>query len=429
MSNLVQRDNGAEEQQQQRLKQWLNNPACLAKITEVTKNAAKSGDLVRLALMASSRSPKLLVCSPESILRSLLDAEQLGIRPGGFMGRGFLVPRWNKNTKTQECHFDPGWRGLLDVAYRSGVVKKAESQVVYAKDHFRVWRDPFTRIEHEPHDVREDAGEIVAAYLALRLSSGEDFVELLRRSDIEKIRAASQAEWGPWVDWEEEMIRKSVTRRGLKYAPFDDGLEQALAVSDAADTGQRMHAEPLSIPTLNETPADRQARQTKTLAERVSGRSAREAVVQPEHELEPDPMPVRDEPAQELSDAQRRAAVATPAADQAMESKAAPPPAEKPKRAAKPKAPEPAPAAAAPPLEQPAQATPATSTPAPATGVSAGAEEQQRRRSMVKQAVTDGLLSMQEATAAGAYAILLQKAPEGWFRQFNAPATDANANG
>src|ERR1051325_8269002 len=117
---------------------YLDAPAVRAKLAEVASAAMKPEDLVRLTLMAAMRQPQLLQCTKESVLRALMDAAALGIRPGGLMGRGYLIPRRNNKTQTLECHFDPGWRGLIDVARRSGEVKAISAHVVYQNERFHV---------------------------------------------------------------------------------------------------------------------------------------------------------------------------------------------------------------------------------------------------------------------------------------------------
>src|SRR4051812_48550822 len=75
------------------LKDWLEKAK--DRLATVASKFVTPDELIRLALLAGSRQPQLYECSPESILRSLMDAAQLGIRPGGLNGRGYLVPRMN----------------------------------------------------------------------------------------------------------------------------------------------------------------------------------------------------------------------------------------------------------------------------------------------------------------------------------------------
>jgi recombination protein RecT len=171
MSTNIQTTNGTKNDGQlarrgpNDLKSFLNSPDVIAKLAEAAGKAMRPEDLVRLALMAASRSPDLAKCTRDSVLRSLLDAAALGIQPGGLMGRGYLVARKNNKNGTVECSFDPGWRGLVDIARRSGQIRRIEAHVVHEKDTFKVARTPLTTIQHEPSE-HIDPGEVRAAYAA-----------------------------------------------------------------------------------------------------------------------------------------------------------------------------------------------------------------------------------------------------------------------
>jgi len=111
------------------LKAFFDRVEVRNKLAEVASNHFTADELTRLALLAASRQPDLLKCTQTSVLRALIDAAELGIKPGGVMGRGYLVPRWNNKIKPAglECCFDPGWRGLADIARRSGKVRRIEA--------------------------------------------------------------------------------------------------------------------------------------------------------------------------------------------------------------------------------------------------------------------------------------------------------------
>jgi len=215
------------------LKDFLESPAVRAKLAEVASAALKPEDLIRMTLVASSRSPDLLKCSRESILRALLDAAALGIQPGGLLGRGYLIPRANRKTNVVECCFDPGVRGLIDIARRSGQVKRIEAHVVHERDSFVVERTPLTTIRHVPSEA-DDPGPIRAAYAVAEFTGGELQIEIVWQRDLAKIRKLG-SNAGPWASWPDEMSKKTAIRRLCKYLPYDPMLERAMAASDTAD--------------------------------------------------------------------------------------------------------------------------------------------------------------------------------------------------
>lgn len=236
------------------LSKFLNQNA--ATLGDFAKGFMKPESMIRLSLIAFSKTPILAKCTLSSILRSLMDAAALRVRPGGLNGRGYLVPRKNNklNPPAWECHFDPGWRGLVDVARRSGKVKALGAQVVREGDFFQYGYDPLPFLTWKPlrgeRAAQADADgvietrKIVAAFAVAQLSDGAIQIEVLEGDDLVQIKGASAAgDAGPWKDWESEMCRKSVVKRLCKYLPvpddFDD-LDKAMALSDDADIGERM---------------------------------------------------------------------------------------------------------------------------------------------------------------------------------------------
>jgi recombination protein RecT len=236
------------------LSKFLNQNAAM--LGDFAKGFMRPEAMIRLSLIAFSKTPILSKCTLASILRSLMDAAALRVRPGGLNGRGYLVPRKNNKTNppTWECHFDPGWRGLVDVARRSGKVKSLGAQVVRAGDYFEYGYDPLPTLKWKP--LREigaaeadadgviERRPIIAAFAVAHLADDAIQIEVLEGEDLKQIKSSSAAgDSGPWADWESEMCRKSAVKRLCKYLPvpddFDD-LDKAMAMSDGADIGTRI---------------------------------------------------------------------------------------------------------------------------------------------------------------------------------------------
>jgi recombination protein RecT len=194
-------------------------------------------DMVRLGLMAVSRNPKLLQCSAQSVLRALMDAADVRIRPLGTNGRGYLIPRKNKNTCQLEACFDPGYRGLKDICMRSGDVVDVDAYPVYANDQFSYTLGDDPTVSHvPPQDLTVDRGALVGSYAVANMKNGKKKIEVVPKKDLDKIRDTSPSKEGPWKTWEEEMARKSAMRRIAKWLPVDDpSLEHALELANEVD--------------------------------------------------------------------------------------------------------------------------------------------------------------------------------------------------
>lgn len=98
------------------------------------KNYAKSEEIVQIfrgivgddhaegyiysVIVAVSASPQLQQCTPQSIMRSAARAATLGLSCDPALGQAHLVPY------KSEATLIPGWRGIRDMAYRTGQVAK-----------------------------------------------------------------------------------------------------------------------------------------------------------------------------------------------------------------------------------------------------------------------------------------------------------------
>jgi recombination protein RecT len=174
-----------------------------------------------------------------------MESAALGIAPGGTQGRGYLVPRKNRNNNEIEAVFDPGWRGLVDIARRGGEVKQIEAHPVYEVDHFEVVLGLEPSITHVPVIDAAERGAIVAAYAIAKFADGTPQFEVLNKADLDKIRNTSASKGGPWASWPEEMARKSAVRRLCKYLPYNPILERAIEAATAADAeDERAEAAP-----------------------------------------------------------------------------------------------------------------------------------------------------------------------------------------
>lgn len=219
----------ANSKEAKTLGDYLRSAGATKKMAEVASGALTPEAMTRLALLAANRNPAIADCRWDTVLRSLLDAAELGITPGGMQGRGYLVPRKG------ECCFDPGWRGLIDIARRSGAIASISAHVVREKDKYEVTFGVDERIEHKPF-LGGDAGPIVGAYAVARFKDGSHQIEFLTRADIDKISNTSAAKKsGPWGHWEDEMARKTAVRRLCKYLPYEPKLERAMQAAGEAD--------------------------------------------------------------------------------------------------------------------------------------------------------------------------------------------------
>ena len=200
--------------------------AAKPKLAEVMPRHLTADRLMRVAIAAMSRTPKLLECTPASLLNSVMQAAQLGLEPGSALGECYLVPY------KQTCSLIVGYRGLISLARRSGQIASIEAHVVFSKDQFTCKYGLDSVLVHEP-DWSADPGEVVAVYAVAKLKDGGTQLEVMTKAQVDAIRKRSMAgNSGPWVSDYNEMARKTVVRRICKYLPLSIEMAEALALED-----------------------------------------------------------------------------------------------------------------------------------------------------------------------------------------------------
>ena len=193
--------------------------------------------LVRIAITTVQRTPKLAECSPLSIVGCVIEAAQLGLEPDNILGHAYLVPFLNKKTNRYEAKLIPGYRGLLDLARRSGELSMVYARCVHEKDKYEIAFGLEPRLIHIPCDS-DTPGEIVATYAVAKLRDGSSQFEWMWRREIEAVRArSSAANDGPWVTDFAEMAKKTVLRRLMKVLPLSVEVQRAIARADELEFG------------------------------------------------------------------------------------------------------------------------------------------------------------------------------------------------
>jgi recombination protein RecT len=205
--------------------------------------------VTRIVLNAISRNPRLVQCSRESVLVAVMDAVQVGLEPGGPLGHAYLVPYRNGKTGQFEAQTQIGYKGYLELAWRSGhFAQPPWVQLVHESDHFVLdlgsGNPPEHRFDHKLSP--EERGPVVGGYCVARFTNGGTHTEYMSIAEIEGIRDRSKAkDHGPWKTDEAQMMRKTIIRRARHYWPISTEFAQAAEVDNRADS--REHVDPRMV--------------------------------------------------------------------------------------------------------------------------------------------------------------------------------------
>ena len=187
----------------------------------------------RIAMTAVTKSPTLGRCTPGSFMGALLTAAQLGLEPNTPLGQAYLIPYKNKGVL--ECQFQLGYRGLIELAHRSGELRSIEAHIVYENDEFEYELGLEPKLKHVP--AMKNKGKIAWVYAVYKLNSGGFGFEVMSKEDIEehkgKYSKAAQRGFSPWKNSWEEMAKKTVIKKALKYAPLKTDFVKAVREDEA----------------------------------------------------------------------------------------------------------------------------------------------------------------------------------------------------
>ena len=174
---------------------------------------------MRVALTAINKNPKLLNCTKESVLACLMDCSSLGLEPDGR--KAHLIPY------KEICTLIIDYKGLVDLARRSGEISDIHADVVYENDDFKYSFGSEASLIHKPN--LKNKGNPLAAYSFVKLKDGSNSYEVMNIDEVEAIHKRSKAgASGPWItDWA-EMAKKTVFRRHSKWLPVSSEFQEAV---------------------------------------------------------------------------------------------------------------------------------------------------------------------------------------------------------
>lgn len=172
----------------------------------------------RMVLTAMSNTPKLASCTPKSFLGAMMQAAQLGLEPNTPLGEAYLIPFMNHGTL--ECQFQVGYKGMISLAHRSGLYVQAHE--VHENDEFDVEYGLEPKLVHKP--VFKDRGPVIAYYGLWKDKDGISGFEIMSKEDVEAHARKYSQSYGkgfsPWKSNFDEMAKKTVIKKALKYAPL-----------------------------------------------------------------------------------------------------------------------------------------------------------------------------------------------------------------
>jgi len=202
--------------------------------------------LVRDAITCLRTIRHLDACEPTSLLGALMTCAQLGLRPA-VLGHAWPLPFWDNRDKGYKAQLVIGYKGYVELGYRSGKIAAITSRIVRIGEEFSiVYHADRDELVHKPA-IDGLPGDIRCFYSTARLVNGGysvtepwSIARMEAHRDQHAPRNRDQNITGPWKDNFPEMGQKTMVL--VNYRLLPKSAEMAIAME--ADEGVRMNLEP-----------------------------------------------------------------------------------------------------------------------------------------------------------------------------------------
>lgn len=211
-------------------------------ITQALEGTALTSERLLSVVMTEIRkTPQLAECDLNSLFGSIVQSAQLGLEPGSALGHCYLIPFKNNKKQIVECQFLIGYRGMVELARRSGQVQSISAREVYEHDEFSITYGLHEDMVHVPA-YGKDRGRVVGYYSVAHLVGGGlqfDFMDLFEIDQIKSRSASASFSSSPWNSDPIAMGKKSVVRRLFKLLPVSVQALMAVTLDEQGERGEQ----------------------------------------------------------------------------------------------------------------------------------------------------------------------------------------------
>lgn len=193
--------------------------------------------VIQMAATVIQKNQQIAKCTPTSLLGSVMQASILGFPPVEALGYCYFVPYG------RDIQFQIGYRGMIELARRSGKIKMIYAEVVREGDEFEVQFGLEPKLEHKP---KLDASkQLTHVYAVCHFTDGGYNFVVLSKSDIERLRMRSPMQKGTpsgaWHTDYDAMAKAKALKQLSKYLPLNIDQLTAIASDEAVITPENFN--------------------------------------------------------------------------------------------------------------------------------------------------------------------------------------------
>ena len=218
-------------QQPQSLQALMGNAGVMAKLNSVLGNEKKAAAFASSVISVANGNSLLRNANPMTVLGSAMVAATLDLSVVPTLGMAYIVPYKG------QASFQLGWKGLVELAMRSGQYKNIIVEAVYEGE--LVKKNKFTG-DYEFDEDAKTSDKVIGYMANFQLTNG--FSKTIYWT-IDEVKAHatkfSQAYRGgrntPWVTDFDAMAKKTVLKSLLsKFGPKSLQMQQAVVFDQAS---------------------------------------------------------------------------------------------------------------------------------------------------------------------------------------------------
>lgn len=237
-------------------------PLFVGALTENTVTWAKESQFAIQYFQKNDFLAKTALANPISAQNAVINVAAIGITLNPASKLAYLVPRDNS-----VC-LDISYMGLMHIAQETGSIMWGQAKLVYSNDTYEsVGLDSAPIHKYNPFG---DRGELIGVYCCVKTSGGDyltDEMSIAEVEEIRKISKAGQSPKGPWVNFYNEMVRKTVVKRASKYWPRSSRLDSAIHVLNEEEG---IFVEPVMAHTPQEEIVDNENAKQQAVIDKVN---------------------------------------------------------------------------------------------------------------------------------------------------------------
>jgi len=200
-------------------------------------NALPQGNLsakryISACLTALAVQPKLMQCKPSSVLKSMMESARYGLEPNSPLSEAALIPFG------QECTFLIEYRGMMKLAWNTGLIKTLDYDKVCEGDEFDYSKSSDGLLFFHRPSLSASRGDGSIYYAYAELKHGGTAFQVMTRDDIvahaKQFSRGYSSKSSPWQTDFDAMAYKTVIRQLCDKKLPKSTTENGILMNEAA---------------------------------------------------------------------------------------------------------------------------------------------------------------------------------------------------